>query len=105
MKYFDDIPLKQHSTERHHMVDNVYSGLNPREMWRHFAALNSIPRPSGQESASRAYVKELAEAANAAWQEDSAGNIVVRVQATSPGQASTPSVVIQSHLDMVCEKR
>jgi dipeptidase D len=74
-------------------------------MWRHFAALNSIPRPSGHESAARAYVKQIAEAADATWQEDSAGNIVVRVRATSPGETSTPSVVIQSHLDMVCEKR
>lgn len=87
------------------MVDNVYSGLEPREMWRHFAALNSIPRPSGQESAARAYVKQIAEAADATWQEDSAGNIVVRVRASSPEEASTPGVVIQSHLDMVCEKR
>jgi dipeptidase D len=88
------------------MVENpVYAGLEPREMWRHFAALNGIPRPSGQESAARGYVKQVAEAAGATWQEDSSGNIVVRVAATSPDHASTPSVAIQSHLDMVCEKR
>jgi dipeptidase D len=88
------------------MADNpVYAGLEPHEMWRHFAALNSIPRPSGQESAARGYVKQVAEAAGATWQEDSAGNIVVRVIATSPVEASTPSVAIQAHLDMVCEKR
>ncbi|HEX8237156.1 MAG TPA: beta-Ala-His dipeptidase [Abditibacteriaceae bacterium] len=88
------------------MVENpVYAGLEPREMWRHFAALNSIPRPSSQENAVRGYVKQVAEAAGATWQEDGAGNIVVRVMATSPVEASTPSVAVQAHLDMVCEKR
>ena len=85
------------------MIDNeVYRGLEPAEVWRHFAALNSIPRPSGQEAAARAYVQQVAAQVGATWDGDERGNTVVRVPATN---GVGPTVAIQAHLDMVCEKR
>ena len=87
------------------MTDSdVYHGLEPRELWRHFAALNAIPRPSGGEAAASAYVRRVAESAGATWTSDARGNTVVRVPARSGGE-DAPAVAIQSHLDMVCEKR
>ena len=83
---------------------NPYAGLQPEEVWKHFLALNRIPRPSGQEAAACAYVREVAAAAGAAAESDAAGNVVVRVPAT-PGREQAPLVAVQSHLDMVCEKR
>jgi dipeptidase D len=83
-------------------MSEAYKGLEPREVWRHFAALNQIPRPSGHEEKARDYVRQIARECGATTQEDSAGNIVVRVAGNN---ASTHMVAIQSHLDMVCEKR
>src|ERR687890_571535 len=84
---------------------NEYSGLEPSELWQHFAALNRIPRPSGQEAAACAYVQQVADATGAAWEMDARGNIVVHVPATDDERGSTPTVAVQAHLDMVCEKR
>lgn len=85
-------------------MNEVYENLQPQEVWWHFAALNGIPRPSGQEAVARAYVQQIAAAAGVTWNEDERGNTVVRVPATSlDGQGA--GVAIQAHLDMVCEKR
>lgn len=95
-------------------AQNAYAGLEPRQLWRHFAALNSVPRPSEHEDAARLYVQKVADEAGATWKIDAAGNIVVQVAAKSdvrlePGETrrseNAPVVAIQAHLDMVCEKR
>jgi dipeptidase D len=83
------------------MQTEHYRGLRPAALWRHFAVLNSIPRPSGHEQAAREYVQETAERAGAECATDACGNIVVRVDARSAHDAEI--VAIQSHLDMVCE--
>jgi dipeptidase D len=82
----------------------AYANLEPAEVWRHFGALNSIPRPSGHEDGARAYVQRVAEEHQAMWKTDARGNIVVRVPPRG-GKDSSPVVVLQSHLDMVCQKR
>lgn len=86
----------------------AYEGLEPAEVWRHFAALNAIPRPSGHEGAARRFVQGLADAAGLPWSTDAAGNLVVRLPATHPAASpggDAPTVIVQSHLDMVCEAR
>ena len=77
--------------------------LEPQALWRHFAALSAIPRASGKEAAARAYV--LAQAARLQLEatSDAVGNVVVRKPAR-PGREAAPPVVLQGHLDMVCEK-
>jgi dipeptidase D len=58
-------------------MDQVYKGLEPTELWQHFNALNHIPRCSGQETAARIYVQQVADATGATWKVDERGNIVV----------------------------
>ncbi len=77
--------------------------LEPRALWAHFDRLLAIPRPSKKEAAARAYVMEVAAAHGLATRADAAGNVVV-VKPASPGRERAPKVVLQSHLDMVCEK-
>jgi len=84
---------------------DTYHGLEPTEVWRHFAALNDIPRQSGNEAAACAYVEQVAAGAGADVLRDARSNVIVRVAATEPTLAYAPIVAIQSHLDMVCEKR
>jgi dipeptidase D len=82
----------------------VYEGLEPRELWRHFGELNGTPRPSKKEAAARDYVLRVAAAAGAEAITDARGNAIIRVPATTDGSGA-PSVAVQAHLDMVCEKR
>jgi dipeptidase D len=77
--------------------------LAPRSVWKHFAALAAIPRPSGREERVAAYVVEVGRSAGAEVKRDARGNVVVRVPA-SPGRAGAKPVILQTHLDMVCEK-
>jgi dipeptidase D len=81
----------------------VYEGLEPASLWRHFAALNSIPRPPGEEMAAGRYVQEVVEAHGASWRSDELGNVVVDVAAREASTGATP-IAVQTHLDMVCEK-
>ncbi|HEU5001611.1 MAG TPA: beta-Ala-His dipeptidase [Actinomycetota bacterium] len=84
-------------------LPEAYRGLDPPEVWRHFAALNAIPRPSCHEEQARSYVLSVAAAAGAGWQQDGYGNVVVRVPATVDGPGGPP-VALQGHLDMVCDQ-
>ena len=77
--------------------------LEPSLIWQHFYEISRIPRCSGQEAQARAYVISVAERNAAAYRTDQAGNLVVTCNA-SPGLEDSPVVVLQSHLDMVCEK-
>ena len=77
--------------------------LEPRHLWKHFDALRRIPRCSGNEKAAGDYVIEQAKRLGYPYKRDEVGNIVVRKPA-SPGKENAEGVVLQSHLDMVCEK-
>ncbi len=78
-------------------------GLEPKLLWEHFLAISRIPRCSRNEQKVRAYVLEVAARNGCSHETDPTGNLVVRKKAT-PGMENRPVVVLQSHLDMVCEK-
>jgi len=83
--------------------DDVFAGLEPAGLWAHFAAITRIPRPSGREGEVAAYVTAWARRHGYQVEADARGNLCVHV----PGHASrrdAPVVVLQSHLDMVCER-
>jgi len=77
--------------------------LEPKAVWKHFAALAAIPRASEKEAAARNYVLGVAARLGLESVQDSAGNVVVRKPAR-PGREGAVPAVIQGHLDMVCEK-
>jgi len=77
--------------------------LEPRAVWRHFDAIRRIPRPSKHEEQIAEHVLSWARGRGFETLRDRAGNLVVRVPA-SPGLEAAPGVVLQAHLDMVCEK-
>ncbi|HEY4917719.1 MAG TPA: beta-Ala-His dipeptidase [Solirubrobacteraceae bacterium] len=82
--------------------ENPYAGLEPAELWRHFAALNAIPRPPGHEAAAREYVRHVADAYGAEFLQDGHGNALVRVSGRGDLAEAEP-VAVQAHLDMVCD--
>ncbi len=84
-------------------MKQAIEGLEPRLLWEHFYQLAQIPRCSKHEEKAREYVIAVAERNQMEYKTDAVGNVVVKVPAT-PGKENAPIVVLQSHLDMVCEK-
>ncbi len=82
---------------------SAFAGLTPSSLWKHFEVFTQTPRPSGREERIAAYVLAWANERGFASERDGAGNVIVRVPGT-PGREKAPVVVIQGHLDMVCER-
>ena len=80
-----------------------YDKLQPRAVWEIFGRMAAIPHGSGDEAAVQAMFKEWAAARGLAWKEDAVGNLLIEIPA-SPGHESAPPVLVQGHVDMVCEK-
>jgi len=82
---------------------SVVDGLKPEIIWKHFETLTKIPRPSKHEDKILDYLKKFAIERKFEMREDKTGNIVV-LRPGSGGGENAPTVIIQSHVDMVCEK-
>ena len=81
----------------------VFEGLKPESLWRYFYELNQIPRESKNEAEAASFIIKIAKELGLPYKQDEAGNVLVTKPA-SPGNANKPTVCIQGHLDMVCEK-
>ena len=77
--------------------------LEPRSVWKHFSALSQIPRCSGNEKAAAEYVMKVAKQLGLDARSDEKGNVVVRKPAVRKRKGA-PGVVLQAHIDRVCEK-
>jgi len=77
--------------------------LEPKEVWSHFDKIRQIPRCSKNEKAIGDYVIEVAKRNNLEWKRDEVGNIVVRKPAIG-NKKDSAGLILQCHLDMVCEK-
>ncbi|WP_291993166.1 aminoacyl-histidine dipeptidase [Candidatus Accumulibacter sp. ACC003] len=84
-------------------LDAVFSDLQPAAVWAHFATLCRIPRQSKAEARLRDHLRQWALARGLAATVDVAGNLLLR-KAASAGMATAPGVVLQAHLDMVCQQ-
>ena len=85
------------------LLDNdPVAQLEPREVFRYFAAITKVPRPSHHEDKMRAFLVHFAEQQQLSWEMDGE-NVLIRKPA-SQGQEHRPTLVLQAHMDMVCEK-
>jgi dipeptidase D len=82
---------------------SVFLELEPKAIWKHFDEIRKIPHPSGREKALADYVVSVAQSLNLSYDREKSGNVIIR-KAGSPGHENARPVVLQSHLDMVCEK-
>ncbi len=82
---------------------DLFSELTPRPLWHYFSQILRIPRPSKKEEKIIAFLERFAEAHRLPCKKDRAGNLLISKPA-SPGREGVPVVVLQTHLDMVCEK-
>lgn len=77
--------------------------LEPADVWKNFAALNAIPRPSKKEERVIAFMEAFGKRLGLPTTRDAAGNVIIKKPAT-PGMENRKTVVLQSHLDMVHQK-
>ena len=77
--------------------------LAPCEVWTEFEAITRVPRPSKKEEKIRDYLVGWAKEHGLEYRCDATGNVVIRKPATT-GYEGRPTVILQSHMDMVCEK-
>ena len=82
---------------------SVLAGLEPRAFWAHFEALTRIARPSRHEEPVIEHVRHWAAGHGFELRQDEGRNLVIHVPAT-PGREGAPTVTLQGHLDMVCER-
>jgi dipeptidase D len=77
--------------------------LNPERLWHYFIEILKIPRPSKKEEKIVRYILDFGKSHNLITIQDEIGNILIRKPAAR-GLENLKPVVLQSHVDMVCEK-
>ena len=84
-------------------MGNVLGHLKPELVWYHFEEICKYPRPSKKEEKIAEYIVSVGKRLGLQTEKDKFGNIVIRKPAT-PGYENRKTVVLQGHIDMVCEK-
>lgn len=84
-------------------MNNKLLSLEPERLWYYFNEILTIPRPSKKEGKIIEYLISFGKKYTLETIQDEVGNVLIRKQAT-PGMENRKTVVLQSHVDMVCEK-
>jgi len=82
---------------------SVLNSLEPKVVWHYFEEICQIPRPSKKEEKIISYLISFAKNQQLKYKQDAIGNILISKPATQ-GFEKMKSVLLQSHIDMVCEK-
>lgn len=77
--------------------------LEPKEVFYYFEQISQIPRGSGDEKSISDYIVNFAKENNLEYIQDESLNVVIKKKG-SKGYENSPSVILQGHMDMVCEK-
>jgi dipeptidase D len=84
-------------------MSGVLGTLEPANVWQLFEEITQIPRPSKREGKIRHWITQWAEDHQILCKEDDVGNLLLRAEAT-PGCEAYPTLVLQAHMDMVCQR-
>ena len=84
-------------------MSDIIRQLDPKPIWKNFADLNDVPRPSKKEERVIKFMKDFGKNLGLETFEDEVGNVIIR-KAASAGMEDRKMIVMQSHLDMVHQK-
>lgn len=84
-------------------MENILKGLKPELVFKHFEEISQIPRGSGNEKAISDFLLKFGKDLGLESIQDEHLNIIIKKPATK-GFENCPGVILQGHMDMVCEK-
>lgn len=84
-------------------MERKISHLQPVAVWGNFEDICMVPRPSKKEGKIIAFLEEFARKNDLDFKKDEVGNILI-IRNASPGFETKPVIILQTHMDMVCEK-
>ncbi len=84
-------------------MNYILNNLEPRAVFKYFEQISRIPRGSGNEKRISDYLVSFAKNHNLKVIQDDALNVIIKKNGTS-GYENSPTVILQGHMDMVCEK-
>ncbi|WP_434797654.1 aminoacyl-histidine dipeptidase [Terrisporobacter vanillatitrophus] len=84
-------------------MTNVLKDLNPTLVFKYFEEISQVPRGSGDEERISEFLVNFAKELNLEVVQDEHLNVIIRKPATE-GYENCPGVILQGHMDMVCEK-
>jgi len=82
---------------------NPLQNTEPKEVFKWFYEISQVPRGSGNERAISNFLVKFAKDRNLEVHQDKAMNVIIKKPGTA-GYEKSPTVIIQGHMDMVCEK-
>lgn len=82
---------------------NILQNLEPKKVFEYFEAISNIPRGSGNEKEISDYLLNFGKSLGLESIQDKALNVIIKKPGTK-GYENAPTVIIQGHMDMVCEK-
>lgn len=82
---------------------NILQNTEPKEVFKWFYEISQVPRGSGNEKAISDFLVNFAKDRNLEVHQDKAMNVIIKKGGTA-GYEKSPTVIIQGHMDMVCEK-
>ena len=82
---------------------SVLDKLQPQPIWNYFEAICQVPRPSKKEEKIITFLLDFAKENNLHAKTDEVGNVLI-IKPASKGKENVPTTILQSHVDMVCEK-
>jgi len=85
------------------MMNKELAKLDYKNIFKYFEEVSNIPRGSGNEQEISDYLVEFAKKHKLQYVQDEANNVVIIKEAT-PGYENVPGIILQGHMDMVCEK-
>ncbi len=83
---------------------SIFKGMEPERVLAFFEQIASIPHGSGNTREISDYVVSLARKWGLTYKQDEFHNVIVWKEGQGPGREQVPGVILQGHLDMVCEK-
>lgn len=81
----------------------VLSELEPKKVFHYFEEISRIPRPSYHEEKISDYLVEFARARGLEYYQDELKNVII-IKEAAPGYEDVEPLILQGHMDMVCEK-
>ncbi|NLL00065.1 MAG: aminoacyl-histidine dipeptidase [Clostridiales bacterium] len=85
-------------------MDKSLEQMDYKGIFKYFSEISKIPRGSGNEVEISEYLVRFAKSRGLMYNKDSANNVII-IKEASPGYENEAAIMLQGHMDMVCEKR